>query len=73
MAKLTWHGHACFEYETREGKILIDPFLSNNPKADIGPDDVEGIDAIDPELTLRGLAILHAEVSGGQRMELGLG
>jgi L-ascorbate metabolism protein UlaG (beta-lactamase superfamily) len=46
MAKLTWHGHACFEYETREGKILIDPFLSNNPKADIGPDDVEGIDAI---------------------------
>jgi type III pantothenate kinase len=34
---------------------------------------LEGIDAIDPELTLRGLAILHAEVSGGQRMELGLG
>jgi L-ascorbate metabolism protein UlaG (beta-lactamase superfamily) len=46
MAKLTWHGHACFEYETTKGKILIDPFLSNNPKADIGPDDVEGIDAI---------------------------
>lgn len=46
MAKLTWHGHACFEYETEKGKILIDPFLSGNPKADIGPDDVEGIDAI---------------------------
>ena len=46
MAKLTWHGHSCFEYETREGKILIDPFLSGNPKADVGPGDIEGIDAI---------------------------
>ena len=33
---------------------------------------IEGIDAIDPELTLRGLAVLHAEVSGGQVLELGL-
>lgn len=31
-----------------------------------------GIDTIDPELTLKGLAILHAEVGGGQRLELGL-
>ena len=46
MAKLTWHGHACFEYETAEGKILIDPFLSGNPKADIGPDAIEGVAAI---------------------------
>jgi len=34
--------------------------------------DLEGIDAIDPELTLKGLAMLHAEVVGGQRLELGL-
>jgi type III pantothenate kinase len=34
--------------------------------------DLDGIDAIDPELTLRGLAILQAEVSGGERLELGL-
>lgn len=33
---------------------------------------LDGIDAIDPELTLRGLAILHAEISGGERLELGL-
>jgi type III pantothenate kinase len=33
---------------------------------------VRGFDAIDPELTLRGLAILHAEVGGGQPLELGL-
>lgn len=46
MAKLTWHGHACFEYETSDGKILIDPFLSGNPKADVGPDDIEDVAAI---------------------------
>jgi len=33
---------------------------------------IEGVDAIDPDLTLKGLAILHAEVSGGERLELGL-
>ncbi len=33
---------------------------------------LDGIDAVDPDLTLRGLAILHAEVSGGERLELGL-
>ncbi len=33
---------------------------------------LDGIDAIDPELTLKGLAILHAEVTGGERLELGL-
>ena len=30
------------------------------------------VDAIDPALTLKGLAILHAEVGGGQPLELGL-
>ncbi len=33
---------------------------------------IAGIDAIDPELTLKGLAILHAEVSGGEPLEAGL-
>ena len=33
---------------------------------------VRGIDAIDPDLTLKGLAILHAEVGGGEPLELGL-
>lgn len=33
---------------------------------------LEGIDAIDPDLTLKGLAILHAEVTGGEALELGL-
>lgn len=33
---------------------------------------LEGIDAIDPDLTLKGLAILHAEVGGGEPLELDL-
>ena len=33
---------------------------------------LEGIDAVDPALTLKGLAILHAEVVGGERLKLGL-
>ncbi len=34
---------------------------------------LEGVDAIDPDLTLKGLAILHAELAGGEPLELGLG
>lgn len=33
---------------------------------------LEGIDVIDPDLTLKGLAILHAEVAGGQPLQLEL-
>jgi type III pantothenate kinase len=33
---------------------------------------LDGIDAIDPELTIKGLAILHAEVGGGEPLRLGL-
>lgn len=33
---------------------------------------VEGVEAIDPDLTLKGLAILHAEVAGGQPLQLPL-
>jgi type III pantothenate kinase len=32
---------------------------------------VDGVDVIDPDLTLKGLAILHAEVAGGAAMEAG--
>jgi type III pantothenate kinase len=34
--------------------------------------DLGGIDTIDPDLTLKGLAILYAEVGGGEPLELGL-
>ena len=34
--KLTWHGHSAFRIEAGEAKILIDPFLSDNPSRDNG-------------------------------------
>jgi L-ascorbate metabolism protein UlaG (beta-lactamase superfamily) len=32
--KQTWHGHSAFSIEPCEAKILIDPFLSDNPSWD---------------------------------------
>ncbi len=44
--KVIFHGHACFEIDSRDGRILIDPFLRNNPKADVTPEDFHKMDAI---------------------------
>lgn len=46
MMKITFHGHACFEIDSPEGRIIIDPFLRNNPKANVTPDDFDKLDAI---------------------------
>ena len=34
-------GHACFELSDGDTRVLIDPFLGSNPKAAVGPDEVE--------------------------------
>jgi len=52
----------------RDVKAILTGGLSGAPWAR----SLDGVDAIDPELTLRGLAILHAEVTGGEKLELGL-
>ena len=31
--EITWHGHSCFQISNNGTEILIDPFLSENPKA----------------------------------------
>jgi L-ascorbate metabolism protein UlaG (beta-lactamase superfamily) len=47
MATLTWHGHSCFTLETDEGtRVMFDPWLDDNPKADIGTEDVGHLDYI---------------------------
>ncbi len=51
-----------------EVKAILTGGLSSAPWARA----IRGVDAIDPELTLKGLAILHAEVGGGEPLELGL-
>jgi L-ascorbate metabolism protein UlaG (beta-lactamase superfamily) len=44
--QIRFHGHACFEVIGEKGRIIIDPFLRDNPSADIGPDDLTNLDAI---------------------------
>jgi L-ascorbate metabolism protein UlaG (beta-lactamase superfamily) len=47
MSKLTFHGHSCFTIEANDGTTLvIDPFLTGNPMADIGPDAIERADYV---------------------------
>jgi type III pantothenate kinase len=52
----------------RDVKAILTGGLSAAPWARA----LEEIDAIDPDLTLKGLAILNAEVSGGEPLKLGL-
>lgn len=44
--RILFHGHACFEIKGQEGKILIDPYLTDNPSAVAKPDDFTSLDAI---------------------------
>jgi L-ascorbate metabolism protein UlaG (beta-lactamase superfamily) len=46
MLTLTYHGHSCFEAHDGSHRVLIDPFLTGNPLADVGPDVFKTIDAI---------------------------
>lgn len=39
--KLTWYGHACWNIETSNGNILIDPFFTGNPSAPITADQAK--------------------------------
>ena len=44
--KATFHGHACFLLEGDGTRVVIDPFLTGNPAAVIGPDKLPKLDAI---------------------------
>jgi L-ascorbate metabolism protein UlaG (beta-lactamase superfamily) len=46
MVKLIFHGHACWEVQGTNHRILIDPFLTGNPLADVKPADFKKLDAI---------------------------
>lgn len=39
--EITWHSHACLEFNCNGVKILIDPFISGNPAAKITADSVK--------------------------------
>ena len=46
MPSLTFHGHACFLLEHAGRRVVIDPFLTGNPKAVIGSSELPQLDAI---------------------------
>jgi L-ascorbate metabolism protein UlaG (beta-lactamase superfamily) len=46
MAAIKFHGHACFEIHGGGTRIVIDPFLTGNPLADIGPEELPAVDAV---------------------------
>ena len=41
MPRLTYLGHAAFTVKGTEARIVIDPFLSENPLATVGPEEIE--------------------------------
>jgi len=46
MLDLTFHGHACWELHDGAHRVLIDPFLTGNSLADVGPETFSKLDAI---------------------------
>lgn len=40
MIKVTFHGHACFSLEDGSHHVLIDPFITGNPQAEISADKI---------------------------------
>jgi L-ascorbate metabolism protein UlaG (beta-lactamase superfamily) len=46
MISLQFHGHSCWEVSDGDHRVLIDPFLTGNELADVGPDSFDKLDAI---------------------------
>ena len=43
---ITFHGHACFTLEGDGHRLVLDPFLTGNPAADISVDRLAKVDAV---------------------------
>ena len=41
VVRLTYHGHSCFGIQVGDTNLLIDPFLTGNALADVGPDQIQ--------------------------------
>lgn len=46
MGSIKWLGQSGFEIKANDKTALVDPFLSGNPKAPMGPEDVDEADLI---------------------------
>ncbi len=45
MLRLTWYSHSCFGIESNRYSVIIDPFLTDNPKTQVKPAEIRA-DAI---------------------------
>ena len=43
--KITYYGHSALLVESKEAAVIIDPFLSGNPKSGIAPEEIK-VDAV---------------------------
>ena len=41
MVKIRFLGHACFQFDDGQYKVLVDPFLSGNPLAAAKAEEVD--------------------------------
>jgi L-ascorbate metabolism protein UlaG (beta-lactamase superfamily) len=39
--KVTWYSHASFLIETDQARLLVDPFITDNPLAPVKVDEVQ--------------------------------
>ena len=46
MIKITWHGHANFQIESKNSTTIIDPWFEGNPSISYGIDKCEHIDLV---------------------------
>lgn len=46
MVKLTWYGHAAWQIDFKDAVVLVDPFLNNNPKAPVKPEQLKKVDFV---------------------------
>lgn len=46
MVRLRFHGQSCWEISDDKHRLLIDPFLTDNPLAVVGPEAFDRLDAI---------------------------
>lgn len=68
LARITRELADAGDVATSDVHVVLTGGLSTVPWAG----SLEGVEAVDPDLTLKGLAILHAEVAGGQPLKLQL-
>jgi len=46
LVKLRWLGHSAWQVNFKDSVVIIDPFLTNNPKAAVKPSDIKTADYV---------------------------